>query len=411
MQKKYLFAAMLCAAALTTACSSDDDNLTEEPGNDVEVPMNGTAEFAKNDGSEALRGTAQQMVQTLLKKVGPKVAEGIGLINIKEDEKAEIKQFTDDLVKDCKTEAEIYQKILDYVKTIEYKHEYEGGNIISNDPYPVFKKHVAICQGFANLQHIMLESQGIPTLNVNGQLVQVGGHAWNYVYHSGKWWVSDPTNAGYLENYPGTFDMDKIDSYRHLEPSSIEGNIMENDQVVVNYTGYELNIDKIKSTDKQFVVPFGINGLRITSLSPTQPVPSQIKEIYISKNVRTLGEYYMGLVKNAPSVEACYVDKQNARLEGEYGVIYKRNGSNPQLSYVPAMLRKLVLRRMDTVDKNVVFDHKALEEVTIANGTKEINDFAFEKCPNLKVAYIPAGVKVSKKAFSDVHPDFKIIKK
>ena len=409
--KNYTWATLLLAATLSTACSSNDDDATTNESETT--PSYGTAEFAKDNGSKPLNGNAQQMVQTLLTAVGPKVAEGLGKIQIKEAEKAEIKQFTDNLVKDCQTDAEKYQKILDYVKTIEYKFEYEGGNVISNDPYPVFKSHTAICQGFANLQHVMLETQGIPTLNVNGQLVEVGGHAWNYVYHSNKWWVSDPTNAANpnLPGYTGTFSMSNTSSYRHLEPSSIEAVIFENNEVAVNYTGYELNIDRIKSTSTRFVVPFGIEGLRITSLSPTQPIPSQIKEVYIGQNIRTLGEYYMGLEKNGPSIEACYVDPHCARLAGEWGAVYRRNGGEYQMLYVPAALKKLTLKPMEIIDKNVVFNHKNIEEVTISKGTKEISDYAFEKCPNLKVAYIPAGVKVAPKAFADVHSSFKIVKK
>ena len=411
MKTHYPWAAFLLAATLTTACACSDDNDSQQKEETETVPGTPTAEFAKNDGSKALTGTPQQCVQSLLQRVGSKVADGIGSIQIKDDERAEINQFTQNLVKGCKTEAEKYQKIFDYVKKLEYKHEYEGGNVISNDPYPVFKTHTAICQGFANLQHVMLESQGIPTLNVNGQLVGVGGHAWNYVYYDGKWWVSDPTNADYIKDYPGTFPMDQPNGYKHLEPSSIDAPIFANDEIVVNFKDYELNIDEVKYTGTQFIVPFGVEGFRITSMSPTKQVPEQVKEIYLSQNIRTLGEYYKGLEKNAPAVTACYVDPHNAHLAGEGGAIYRRNGREYQMYYLPAQLQKLTLKPMKIVDKNVVFDHQGIQEVTIATGTQEISDYAFEKCPNLKVAYIPAGVKVAKKAFYQVHPDFKIVKK
>ena len=402
MKHYFMLAVLLYGTTVATSCSSDHDPVSSNP--DQESPDDMHVVFAKDDGSKCLQGTPAQHVQQLLAKTGVKVADGIGKINITDAEKAEIKQFTDELVKGCKTEEETYHRIFKYLyNNIEYKHEYEGGDIISNDPYPVFTKKAAICQGFSNLQHIMLESQHIPTLNVNGMYVGVGGHAWNYVYHSGKWWVSDATNNG-------SFSMDNVESYKHLEPASIEATIFETDDYGFTYYDYALNIDQIKRKEQQLVVPFSVAGIQVTSLNPTQPVPAAIKTICIGKNIRTLGEYYRGLTENAPTIEAAFVDSQNSRLTSFSGAVYQRNGDEYQLYYIPASLKKLQLKPVKIVDKNVVFNHTSIQEVTISKGTEEISDYAFEKCPQLRVAYVPKGVKIADRAFWEVHPDFQLIR-
>lgn len=62
------------------------------------------------------------------------------------------------------------------------------------------------------------------------------------------------------------------------------------------------------------------------------------------------------------------------------------------------------------IEKNMVYRKNGIESVIIAPGTKTIDDWAFENCPNLKVAYIPEDVQVAKNAFYHVHKDFKIIR-
>ena len=403
MRHYFTLAFLLYCATVTTSCSSDNDPILSQPN--LENPESIHVAFAKDDGSKSLQGTPAQHVQQLLTKTGVKIANGIGKINITDAQKTEIKQFTDELVKDCKTEEETYHRIFKYLyNNIEYKHEYEGGNIISNDPYPVFITKTAICQGFSNLLHIMLESQHIPTLNVNGMYVGVGGHAWNYVYHSGKWWVSDATNNG-------SFSMDNIGSYKHLEPASIEAIVFETDDYAFTYYDYALNIDQIKRKEQQLIIPFSVAGIQVTSLNPTQPVPAEIKTICIGKNIRTLGEYYRGLTENAPTIETAFVDSQNSHLTSFSGAVYQRNGDEYQLYYIPSSLKKLQLKPIKVVDKNVVFNHTSIQEVTISKETAEIRDYAFEKCPQLRVAYVPKGVKIANKAFWEVHPDFQIVQK
>ena len=403
MKQNYALLSLILAAALTTGCSSetDDLNLNNEF---ADIPHATVSSFAPDDGAQALPTNQIMKLMKLLKQVGPDVAKGLGEIAITQEEYNEIKAFTDDLVKDCATELEKYETIFNWLyKTLDYKHEYEGGDFISNDPYPVFKSHVAICQGFSNLQHVMLESQNIPCVNVNGDYVGVGGHAWNYAFVEGEWWVSDATNNG-------KWKMLTITQYKHLMPYYMDATLFDTNDCTCNYYDSELNVDSIKVEGEQFIVPFSAGGYKITSLNPSKPVPTCVKEIYISKNIKTLGLYYRGLEKNAPSVEAAYVDPENRYLKSFSGAVYKKQGGKWEFYYLPAALKKLELEPMDFIDKNLVFDHNGLEEVIIAPGTKELNNYAFEKCPNLRVAYVPEDTKVNEKSFYGVHPDFKIIR-
>ena len=403
MKINYTLAALFCAATLTTGCSSDTDEMLEDSSASIERPAPNLNVFAPADNAKELNGTSAQKVNTLLKKMSPEIAKGYGYIQIKPAEVEEIKVFTDDLVKDCTSDLEKFETIFKWLHdNIEYKHEYEGGDFISNDPYPVFKTHVAICQGFSNLQHIMLESQDIPTLNVNGDYVGVGGHAWNYVYVNNRWWVSDATNNG-------KWLISQEKNYKHLQPHSIDAVLFETDEATFNFYNDQLNVDSIKTPNSQFIVPYSAGGFKVTSLCPTKTVPSHIKELYISKNIKDFGNtYYRGLEKNAPSIEAAYVSPENIYFESYTGVVYQKR--NNQLHYIPAALKQMELLPSKVLDKNVVFEQPGLEEVIIPNGVEEISDYAFEKCPNLRIAHIPEGVKVAERAFWDVHPDFKIVR-
>ena len=402
MKFNYTFAALFCAATLFTGCNSDSDNLSDDLFEEAQCPTPNLNFFSPADGAKELRGTNADKVSTLLKAANADVAKGYGNINITPKEAEEIKVFTDDLVKDCKDDLEKFKTIFNWLYTnLDYKHEYEGGDFISNDPYPVFKTQVAICQGFSNLQHIMLESQNIPTLNVNGEYVNVGGHAWNYAFIDNKWWVSDATNNGY-------FRMQDIKKYKHLQPNSIDANLFETEECTFTFSNEQLNIDSIKVEGSQFVVPYSVAGYKVTSLNPTKAVPTCIKEIYISMNIKDLGLYYHGLEKNAPSIEAAYVSPDNIYLESYSGAIYKKK--TKLLYYIPSALKKMELLPRTVLGKNVVYDKPGLEEVIIPNGVESIEDYAFEKCPNLRIAYIPEGVQVGERAFYDVHPDFKIVR-
>lgn len=161
-------------------------------------------DYPQPDGSVYLNGTPSKSLVTLLKKTDLEQALVLGETNITEAQYQEIKDFTDDLVKDCTDDTGKYNAIFKWDST-NIVYDYAG-----NDPYPVFTSRWGICQGYSNLMKVMLLTQGIPVLVANGYCYGMG-HAWNYTYCGGKWIICDATNKG-------SFSADALSTYTHLSP-------------------------------------------------------------------------------------------------------------------------------------------------------------------------------------------------
>ena len=354
--------------------------------------VNPNAAFAEDDGAITYDSPAK-LVADLLTKAGPEIIKGLGYIHISEKEYKEIKEFTDQLVEEAEKPFDVYGTIFKWVAT---NVKYTNG--VNNDPYPVFKNRQGVCQGYANLLSVMLHSQNIPVSIANGMLNPVGGHAWNYVYID-RWYVSDPTNNGY-------FLMSDPSSYAHLIPLQLDVNLFEDEQFVFNFNEGHLNIREVKESGKQLIVPFSINGFQVTSFNPDAELPSAVEEIYIGKNIQTLGESLVGLNIHAPSVRHAFVDTDNKKMESYGQVIYR----NSFTYYVPASAATIQFKNYATLGKNILKDHAKVETIVIQQGTKKLEAYAFEDCPNLKRAYIPEETTVDANAFYGVHSDFKIIR-
>ena len=358
----------------------------------INALVNPSASFAKDDGS-TIYDSPTKLVADLLTKAGPEIIKGLGYITITEKEYQEIKEFTDQLVKGVKKPFDIYSTIFKWVTT---NVEYTNG--VNNDPYPVFKNLQGVCQGYANLLSVMLHSQKIYAFIANGILNPVGGHAWNYVYID-QWYVSDPTNNSH-------FLMSDPSSYTHLVPLQLDVNLFEDEQFVFNFYEGHLNIREVKESGKQLIVPFSTNGFQVTSFNPDTELPSNIEEIYIGKNIQTLGESLIGLDIHAPSVKYAFVDTSNQKMESYGQVVYR----NAFTYYVPAAATIIQFKDYDTLGKNILKGHNKVETVVIQAGTKKLEAYAFEDCPNLQKAYIPKETIVDNNAFYGVHNNFKIIR-
>ena len=358
----------------------------------INALVNPSASFAKDDGS-TIYDSPTKLVADLLTKAGPEIIKGLGYITITEKEYQEIKEFTDQLVKGVKKPFDIYSTIFKWVTT---NVEYTNG--VNNNPYPVFKNLQGVCQGYANLLSVMLHSQKIYAFIANGILNPVGGHAWNYVYID-QWYVSDPTNNSH-------FLMSDPSSYTHLVPLQLDVNLFEDEQFVFNFYEGHLNIRVVKESGKQLIVPFSTNGFQVTSFNPDTELPSNIEEIYIGKNIQTLGESLIGLDIHAPSVKYAFVDTSNQKMESYGQVVYR----NAFTYYVPAAATIIQFKDYDTLGKNILKGHNKVETVVIQAGTKKLEAYAFEDCPNLQKAYIPKETIVDNNAFYGVHNNFKIIR-
>lgn len=407
MKKIYYILSLALATGFMASCSNDLNGTDELLPNDkTELPeFNDTRAFPQDDGAKTLPGQPAEKLHNILKGADSIFsARIVSYSNMPSFQFNEVKTFTDELVKDATTDARVYRLIYNWVRT-NVKYGYA-----SNEPYDVFVNKTAVCQGYANLLHLMLYTQGVPVINANGYLNSNGffGHTWNYVYFSKQWWLSDPTNsleykAAELAKYQETFI-----------PVSADGSFLENDQYAYNYAYEKINLNTVKVADDAFVVPFSVtlnNGekFQISSFNPTADLPSNVKEIYLGKNIISLGQDGIyGLRDHAPNVEKAYVDPKNPELMSYCGVVYHKNMIEP--IYVPAAMKRVELKLAETYGKETIKAHANLEEIVFLKGTKKIEDWAVEKCPNLKVAYVPVDAEVSANAFSEVHPSFQIIR-
>ena len=399
--KKILLLSMISAAFALGSCSSDEEQDLQAPSVSVDSNEATRAQFAEDDGKKPLSGAPNVQARFLITKVPTdyiaEMTDTLGRANITKEQYAEIQNFAVELTADLSTNKDKYLKCFNWVVN-NIKYEYAN-----NDPYPVFKNKVGICQGYANLLFIMLHSLDIPAFVCNGILDPIGGHAWNYVYCDGEWYVSDPTNNG-------SWSLAATASYSHLLPSSFDVVLSKENGVWFNYTDYNINVCNVESDDEIFIVPFSALGYQVTSFSPTKPLNPNIKQINIGKNIKSLGESYMGLSNNASNVEYIEVDPENTTFASYLGVVYRKDGNEFQLTYIPAAMKCVELMPMETMYKNTVYRHDAIEVLIVAPGTKKIEAWGVENCPNLKIAYVPEDTEIENNAFAGVHPDFKIIR-
>ena len=382
---------------------SEIESIWFVPQTTPEAPAPGP-EFPVADNSQVLNvANPAASVRTLLNKAGIECTDTLGRAVITDAEYAEIKAFADELVKGLTSQYDIYMKCYDWVRTnVSYAH----GSYVDNNPYPVFVQRVAVCQGYANLLFIMLHSQGVPSMVVNGMLEPLGGHAWNYVNCDGMWYVSDPTNsrsfkisdmAGYAEG-----------SNKWL-PWSMDVVLFKEKECWFDFLDRRLNVCKVTSEASAFVVPYSVQGIRVTSFNPTSELPSTVRELYIGSNIDYFGENNSeGLKRFAPNVEYAYVDPSNTQFRSYCGAVYLAWAPVPV--YIPAAMKRLELMPMEKMEKNTIYNQVGLEEIVIAEGTKLLEAWAVENCPNLKVAYIPESTEVDSNAFYGVHKDFKIVR-
>lgn len=409
MKKAYHIVLLVMAAGCFVGCSNDTSGIdevvpTETTGN---ASDDLTRNFPLDNGAEELKGSEAEKFWQILQGVDDEFPRMQASYKITLAQYSEIKDFTDELLEGRTTESQKYRAIWLWItKNIKYNTEYDPG--FSNEPYDVFINKKCICQGYANLMNVMAHTQGIDVINVNGFLSTIGGHAWNYVRHGGKWWLSDPTNG--IEH-----KAENISDYKDMYiPYSADGNFLETPEYAYNFTGASINLNVVKEAEDAMMVPFSItlnneSRYRVTSFSPSESLPDNVREIYIGSNIVSLSNNnIVGLKDNAPNVNAAYVDPTNQTLHSYAGVVYRRDMEEPL--YIPAAMKTIELMPLEVIGKNHIFDHKGIEEVIIANGTKRLEAWAVEKCPNLKVAYVPIDTELDENAFADVHPDFQIIR-
>ena len=405
MKINYL-AALFCAMALVTSCGEEDERVISQETTVEDGGYTITRTFAEPDESVDLStmSSTNKRLRDLLDKAGSGIIQSLGAINITSEQYDEIAEFTVNLTKKDTTQLMKYKTIFNWI-TSNIKYEYND-----NDPYAVFKNRKAICQGYSNLLTVMCYSQGIPTMVVNGFLIDPYygemGHAWAYTCPDSTWTVSDPTNKG-------TFTMKKYGNYGHLSPVTADVNIFSDDIAIYNYYDRLLNIKEVRTNSAAFIVPYSVNGFVVNSLNPVVELPEDIAEIYVGQNIITLGnadDNNVGLSRFGQNLQAVYVDEKNESLMDHKGIVYQRNGGNPLLYYIPGGMTFVELLPMEVVGKNTIYSHLSVEEIYFPEGTKRIESFAIENCPKLKRIYIPIDAEIAKDALYKMSNQVEIVR-
>ncbi len=392
----------LAGAVVLSSCSADwSDSVSETLSSQTVTPLATTdITFPADDGAKALSTTPVLALMQLMMKVDPNIILEAGETPITEAEYAEIKTFVDENLVGS-TPKDTYDAIFKWITTnVKYAGSTEQAWL---RPYDVFVNKRCICQGFANLLKIMCQTQGIPACCVNGQLGSYGAHAWNYVY-TGKWWVSDPTNGG-------EYSMMNATAYQTwLVPQRADFDFYEDDNCYYNFNYSTLNVDKVKDTaGETLIIPFSIDNFQISAFSPSEILPTQVKRLCLGKNIVTLGGNVTALPYYTPSVEEIYVDEENPNYVVEDNILYARGATLP--TYIPPSTRRVVLKSMTVLEKNIVVDLPYVEEIVIADGTETIEDYAIENCPNLLRIYVPSSVtSIADEAFYRCGDKYEVIR-
>lgn len=363
--------------------------------------------FAEPDEAKELDGIPAENLKKLFEATGPEIITSMGrLMSITDEQLQEIAAFTSNLVSGKSTQTEKYQAIFDWVKqNIKYE-------LSDNNPYAVFKNRKGVCQGYANLQTVMCYSQGIPAVVVNG-LSNKMGHAWTYTCPDGKWKVSDPTNKAH-------WDMSDVQGYAYgwlrLEPKDADVELFKDDYAVYRYYDYEVNVDKVTTTNSVFVVPYSVGGFVIGSFNPMVALPPNVTELYVGANIKTFGKtdesngMQLEISNFGKYLHAVHIDESNARFLSHKGVVYEKKGKDTRLHYIPGGITYIELLPMELVKEATIKDNNNVETICFLEGTKEFENYAIEKCSKLRRVYIPEDAVWNEKALYNCPEDVEVIR-
>lgn len=397
--KRFLLLTCAAAAMIITSCTTEDDALSLGTENQESGAQFYAPSFPEDDGSIDLKSTSRKTnFNKLIKATDPQRALDRSVVDITDAHYAEIKEKADELCAGLTTNV----KKLDALNTWVHKHV--TYTYADNDAYQVFKSGKGICQGYANLLKVMALSQDIPCVIVNGWY-GYEGHAWNYAYADNGWYVCDPT-AG------GRWNITLTSGYQSYEPEMCDIVLFDDENFEYNYYEGYLNVCRVKNAGTDLVVPYSTNGYRVAMFNPTSAIPASVRNIYIGKNIKSLGQNIVGLADKSASDEMCFVDEANKQLGSHNGVVYNKDnkGNLTTLLYIPSMMTRIVLMPMEVVDKNTIINQKNVEEIVFTEGTKRLEPYAIEECPKLKTVYVPEDCTVDKQAIYNCPKSVQVIK-
>lgn len=402
----YALGTALCASASFFACTGEtpEELAASQPATTaalITVKDYDASLFPTPDRSTMLSTDGRSALRTLLPKLDHEKCFDLSRIEITEENYRKIKTFTDDLLKNCTTDAEKTKAIYEWASNNITHQQMPNGN----DAWSVFQSRKGVCHGYSNVCRVMLFSQRIPCFTVFGYASGIG-HAWNYAYNGTKWVVLDATQKVYVE------DATLIDTYKHLQPESTDIEFFEDENFAYEFHEGNLNLCRVKKGTDVLVVPFSVKNVRIGAFNPKSAIPTSIRTIYLGSNIKSLGRDLIGL-KEKPSFDnMVHVDPKNTALGSEDGVVYYRDNLRKLagICYIPTYKPVVKLIPMEVVGKNTIYYCENLEEIVIAEGTKRLEAYAIENCPNLKKIYVPENCEVPTDAIFNCGDQWEIIR-
>ncbi len=385
--KKYLLPTLVFA--VFCGCSSDNELVEIEQ----QVETTGTASgqvlhrdivFPEEVDAVALPSDAASALSRLVLAMDVDKARTMGETAdiCTNEEFAEIKAFVDANLVGA-TDTETFNKIFDWIRAnILVPGDKETAYL---RPYEVFTYKKCVCQGYANLLKTMLLTQDIPCFIANG-MVPGGGHAWNYAYYGGEWWVVDPTWGR-----PYIYKMTETGSYSGREPQRVDIDFYEDDSFVFGFKNNQLCVNIVKETaPSTLVLPREAGGFVLTCFDPDQPIPMHVSVLGIPKNITTLCQYTSTLREYTPGVEEIYVEDGHKEFTSYKGIVYL----NGDPYFFPAKIKKVELKKKRVMDKGSIYDLPEVVEIVIPEGVSTVKAYAIENCPKLKYVYLPEKTRV-----------------
>ena len=419
---------LVSIAALLAACSNADDlgEMTPSEASEGTVMRSAPDEdmFARRNGEKLLTGAytdpddyshyfndpaVAEHVNKLMCEADTNMAASLNGVEITEEHLAEVKDFVETSI--LKSETRQYAKMMAILKWIRANIKYDYN---AQDAYSVFQNRVAVCQGYSNLMVAMLHTQGIKATVATGFLANTGGHAWVYALADGTWYVADPTNRSTV--YRMKADLSQYKST--LQPWNIDMPLAQDERFVYDFRDKHFNIRQVITADEQVSVPFGALGYRITAFDPVDGINENVRELYLSLNISSIGQYVLGLKNHGSNLENIYVLNDENRKINEYdGCVYSikytsstKTTTYLKLLYVPGGKREIKFAPMARITSKLIEDLPNVEVIRFDETTLEFEDYAITGAPNLKEIYINQNAEVSDKAFDELPAGCQVIR-
>ena len=419
---------LVSLVALVAACSNADELGEMAPSESLnsEVKMSAPDNylFARRNGETLLTGAytdpsdyshyyndpvIADHASKLMCEADTNMAASLNSVQITDEHLAELKSFVEKSILSAETTQ--YAKMMSILKWIRANIKYDYDD---QDAYSVFKNRVAVCQGYSNLMVAMLHTQGIKATVATGFLANTGGHAWVYALADGVWYVADPTNRN------NVFKMvANLSQYKNtLQPWNIDMPLAQDERFVYDFRDKHFNIRQVLTDDEQVSVPFGALGYRITAFDPIGGINEHVRELYLSLNIVSIGEYVQGLKTHGANLQEIYVLNEENRSINEFdGCVYsiKYNTATKKttylkLLYVPGGKREIKFAPLAKITSKLIEDLPNVEVIRFDEATLTFEDYAITGCPNLKEIHINMNAKVSNKAFNDLPSGCEIIR-